>query len=402
MSGEHDALLQRHLPFLKYDSHECYFADSPAEWTDYEANRLQRGDDVLAEAKPSDGDGEPRLSLDFLAAKYPDGSVADKGDLISDTRRDYADASALLHQKPEYANRIYGRFVEDEERKEKWLQYWFFYFYNDFNLVGSFIGAGRHEGDWEMIQLRLGEGDTPDYAVYAQHRHAGVRHWQQVERLPGSQRPVVYVARGSHASYFEPGPHGTGAWIDWADGGRPRESDSKLEIVREGEPQWEWLRWPGHWGDTKPTSIRLPFLSHAVQPPFDSDSPVGPAMHKQWNEPHLLAPDLSTARPPIEGVEPATIPRMAKVRATRSADGLTVDYEVQGAEDADLRGLVVTVNSPDEKTPPRTHAVKVEAPAGQAHLPLQLDPAKRYDVYASAAFADRSPTESRRSDIDAV
>lgn len=403
MTDTPDALLERHLPFLKYDSHECYFADSAAEWTDYEANRLQRGDEVLAEAKPAGGDGKPRLSLDFLGAKYPDGKAAKEGDLISDTRRDYAEASGRLHRLGKYANRIYGHFVEDKKRNERWLQYWFFYFYNDFNLVGNIIGAGRHEGDWEMIQLRLGKDDVPDYAVYAQHKHAGVRHWGQVERLPGGKRPVVYVARGSHASYFEPGPHGTGAWIDWADGGRPRETDSKLEIVREGEPGWKWLDWPGHWGDSKPATIRLPFISHAIHPPFDSDSPVGPAMHKQWNEPHLLAPELSTARPPIEGVEAAAIPRMAKVRASRSDGGLAVDYEVQGAEGADLRGLVVTVNSPDEEgVPPRTHTVEVEAPAGQAQLPIQLDPAKRYDVYASAAFADRSPTESRRSDIDAV
>ncbi len=194
MSPDRDGLLQRHLPYLKYDSHECYFADSPAEWTDYEANRLQRDNEVLAEAKPHDG--TPQLSLDFLGAAYPDGKTAVEGDLIGDTRKDYAAASALLHQRPKYANRIFGRFAEDEARKEKWLQYWFFYFYNDFNLVGSVIGAGRHEGDWEMIQLRLGEGDVPDYAVYAQHKHAGVRHWSQVERLPGGERPVVYVADG--------------------------------------------------------------------------------------------------------------------------------------------------------------------------------------------------------------
>jgi hypothetical protein len=391
VTADQDGLLAHHLPFLKYDSHECYFADSAAEWTDYAANRLQRGKEVLAQATPSSG--EQQLSLGFLGLEYAGGTKAEERDLISDTQRDYAAAAASLHEKPEYGNRIYGRFVTAGD--ERWLQYWFFYFYNDFNLVGKFIGAGKHEGDWEMIQLRLGADDVPDYAVYAQHKHAGVRRWDQVERLPDGKRPVVYVARGSHASYFSPGPHGTGAWIDWADGKRPRESDATLEIVREGEPEWGWVRWPGHWGDTKPAKIDLPFVR--LKPPFDSDSPVGPGSHKQWDEPRALAPELESTKP--AGVEAAPVPRLGKAEARRAGDGLTIDYEVEAVDGVEPSGLVVTVNSPDERTPPRTHSVEVGAPAGKAHLPVPLDPAKRYDVYVSAAFADRSPTESLRTDL---
>ena len=71
-------LLQRHRPFLKYDSHENYFADSAAEWTDNPGNRLLNADgDELAVA----GDG---LSLGFLGGRYPDGSRARKADRISD------------------------------------------------------------------------------------------------------------------------------------------------------------------------------------------------------------------------------------------------------------------------------------------------------------------------------
>ena len=32
--GEHDELLRRFTPRLRYDSNEQYFADSPAQWTD--------------------------------------------------------------------------------------------------------------------------------------------------------------------------------------------------------------------------------------------------------------------------------------------------------------------------------------------------------------------------------
>jgi hypothetical protein len=390
VSDDRDSLLQRHLPFLKYDSHECYFADSAREWTDYAANRLQRGNTVIAAAAPAAGSS--KLTIDFLGSEYANGETAGEDDVISDTEKDYAKAAAILHQKSEYANRIYGHFVEAGE--ERWLQYWFFYFYNDFNLVGGFLGAGRHEGDWEMIQLRLGPDDVPDYAVYAQHTHAGVRRWDQVDLVPGTARPVVYVARGSHASYFEPGVHGTGNWIDWADGKRRASTlEPTLEIVRDGEPEWKWLEWPGHWGDTKPGRLRLP---------FDDDSPVGPGQHSQWSEPLKLAPELRSGAGASEGAEHAVIPNLIKARASRSADGLEVEYEVGSAPADAVRGLVVTVNSPTDPAPPATHTIAVEAPAGVARLPLALDPSRAYDVYVSAAFADRSPTASRRSDLAPV
>ena len=41
-------LLQRHRPFLKYDSHENYFADSAAVWTDNPGNRLLASDGMPA------------------------------------------------------------------------------------------------------------------------------------------------------------------------------------------------------------------------------------------------------------------------------------------------------------------------------------------------------------------
>ena len=135
---------------------------------------------------------------------------------------------------------MYGHAVE--AGGHLWLQYWFFYFYNDYNLA---LGIGLHEGDWEMIQLRIHDG-APDLAVYAQHRQAEKRPWAQVGKVPGDpNRPMVYVARGSHASYFEPGFHQTEAWYDLADGKRnsPRTT---LEIVTDDDPPW--IAWPGRVG----------------------------------------------------------------------------------------------------------------------------------------------------------
>jgi hypothetical protein len=384
-----DRLLTRHRPLLKYDSHECYFADSAAELTDWKSCRLRQGKTVIAEATPRDG--RPKLSLDFLGPKeYGNGEQVKATDTLGDAEDDYAEAAREMHQDPAYRNRMYGRAVTDPSGR-LWLQYWFFYFYNDYNLIGGLFGAGLHEGDWEMVQLRVTKAGSPDYAVYAQHKEAGVRRWDEVDVVPGSERPIVYVARGSHASYFEPGKHPTGAWYDWADG-RRRSPEVKLEIVREEEPDWRWILWPGQWGDTrKPRPISLP---------FDSDSPTGPCRHGQWEDPRELAPDLPAearaVRRPTEAIPPAALTR---AKALREGDRLLIDYEARVADRRPLRGLVVTLNSPDDKAPPRTRTIETGRPAGTVEWPRPIDPAKRYDVHVSAAFDDHLATSSVRGEV---
>ena len=103
----------------------------------------------------------------FLGNRYPDGTRAAKTDCISDPSNRYADQARVLHEDKGYANRLYGHVVSDGDA-DVWLQYWFFYFFNDYNLIGPFIHAGLHEGDWEMIQIHLTD-EQPDQAVYAQH-----------------------------------------------------------------------------------------------------------------------------------------------------------------------------------------------------------------------------------------
>jgi VPS62-like protein len=389
MSVDSERLLRLHQPILKFDSHECYFADSAAEWTDNAANRLLREDGTaIAEATPDAGG--PQLSLPFLGPdKYGDEAAVQTTDAIGDAKRDYAKQALSLHEEAKYRNRIYGRSVVDSSGR-RWLQYWFFYFYNDFNLIGSLLGAGRHEGDWEMIQLRLAEDSAPDRAVYAQHKHAGVRAWDQVDLFPGTQRPIVYVARGSHASYFEPGRHWTGDWFDWADGKR-RSPEQRLEIVEDDRPEWRWLRWPGRWGGTK---LKDPHL------PFDADSPVGPGLHGQWGDPSSLAPEPQTSAGQEEDAQKPPPPTLSQAKAEYADHGFTIHYAAHSPQAKKLRGLVVTVNSPDEAAPPATHTIEADAPAGVVELSLPIDPSKRYDVYVSAAFDGHLATESKRTDLE--
>jgi Vacuolar protein sorting-associated protein 62 len=373
-------LLKHHRPFLKYDSQESYFADSAATWTDNPGNRLLEKDgNELAVA----GHG---LSPAFLGLTYPGGRQADARDVISNPSKNDREQARKLHENKRYANRMYGHAAVDSN-DDLWLQYWFWYFFNDYNLIGHFLKAGLHEGDWEMIQIRL-QDETPDLAIYAQHTTADTRRWSQVDLVPGTERPLVYVARGSHASYFEPGRHWTGHWFDYADGKR-KSPDISLNIVVEDDEDWRWVRWPGRWGDTKKGAN-----------PLDSDSPRGPADHDQWDDPLTMVQTAveRPAPPPEDRPRPPAAP-FARVEWAGST--IRVTYTVQPGPDRRIpRGLAVTINSPEESAPPTTETFTISTRTGTVDLVTPTDPAKSYDVYVSCATAEGLASSSVRLDLD--
>lgn len=372
-----EELLERHKPFLKYDSQESYFADSAAEWTDNPGNQLARADGtVLATA-------ENGLDLAFLGPTYTPNAAAARSDVIANPAGKYRDQARVLHQLPGYANHVYGHAVVDTAG-DLWLQYWFFYFYNDYNLIGAFLHAGRHEGDWEMIQVRLRD-EEPDLAVFCQHAGATRRDWREVDLIPGTERPIVYVARGSHASYFEPGTHWTGHWFDHADGKR-RSPELTLNVVDDGDEQWRWTRWPGYWGDTKTTGN-----------PLDSESPRGPAAHGQWGDPLSLiekAEELEAA----PAAQRPTPPPAPHARPEWAGGHIRVLYKVEPAPGGKLpTGLAVTINSADEPAPPTTEAFRISSPTGSVAVSAAVDPARTYDIYTSAATDEGLASESVRA-----
>lgn len=168
----------------------------------------------------------------------------------------------------------YGRRVHGGDGRT-WLQYWFLYATNDQDR--GILRTGRHEGDWEMVQLRLGAGGRPDAATFAQHSWAEACPW----------RGVVFVANGSHASYFSAGEHGR-PWPDPDD-----FADGRGRAVRPRiEPFGAWARWPGRWG-----------RSDASWVPGEQSSPRGPAFQDDgpWRDPsafHARARPCGAGAPP--------------------------------------------------------------------------------------------------------
>ncbi len=223
------ALLERHRPFLRYDPQEAFRACSARLMTDVEGNRLLREDGAVV--KMTRAERNP-LRLDDLRS-YPPGEHEADTDRIDAVAADQP-MPPLRQSDPEYRNRAYGRVARRDGTR--WLQYWFWLYHNPKNL----FGWGKHEGDWEMIQIRLGDDDRPVSASYSQHSHGETRPWDDVHRRDETH-PVVYLAPFSHAAYFRPETHFYGTGVDNPAGHGPG-------VLVELEPFGDWVSWPGRWG----------------------------------------------------------------------------------------------------------------------------------------------------------
>ena len=117
-----------------------------------------------------------------------------------------------------------------------WHQFWLWYLYNPWAVAG----IGRHEGDWEFVQIASVDsaGERPVLMTASQHHGGEKREFWRCEQRAG--RPIVYVARGSHANYFTAGARGE----DVADGG-----GRELRVV-EWRDFGDWATWSGHWGNS--------------------------------------------------------------------------------------------------------------------------------------------------------
>jgi hypothetical protein len=170
-------------------------------------------------------------------------------------------------------DRVYGHVAQDDG--ETWLQYWLFYAYNPQDR--GIVATGRHEGDWELAQVRIGEGGEPVEAVLAQHSWAERCAWSELET--DGDAPILYVANGSHATYATAGTHDR-PWPDPNDeaNGDGDEVRPPLAVIDEGNPAW--VDYDGRWGD-----------SEAGWVPGEQSSPRGPRFSEgdAWTHPAAFA-----------------------------------------------------------------------------------------------------------------
>lgn len=187
-----------------------------------------------------------------------------------------------LHFSQQMGNQqpvVYARIVREPGVPGLALQYWFFYYFNDFNDM--------HEGDWEMIQLLFDDSNTltqallrgPTRVAFAQHSGGETTMWDEARLDKEGGRPVVYVASGSHASFYGPG-----IWLGWGQDGAGLGCDVTTgpwdrispevrlipdQITGPGDP-YAWTTFRGRWGE---------------RDSWVYNGPPGPNLAHSWREP---------------------------------------------------------------------------------------------------------------------
>lgn len=168
--------------------------------------------------------------------------------------------------------------AKEEGRSGLVIQYWLFYYFNDFN--------NTHEGDWEMVQVVF-DVDTVEEALrtepvavgYAQHGGGEKASWDDPKLERDGTHPIVYASRGSHASHYDQAVH-----LGWSENGTGFGCDitlgpsvsvplkARLVADSSSDPVWaeEWLDFEGRWGQ------RL-F--------WEFNGPRDPSVHYKWHNP---------------------------------------------------------------------------------------------------------------------
>lgn len=177
---------------------------------------------------------------------------------------------------------MYGHVVD--RGGERWLQYWFFYAANTQDR--GVLRTGRHEGDWEFVQLRLGPEGEPATATFAQHSSAESCAYGDLElaRVGGVDVARVYVANGSHASYPRAGTADR-PWPDPNDEADGAGRQVRPEVMRISDEDPRWVADPAPWGSTRAGLV-----------PGEQSSPPGPRFQPdgRWDDPAAYE---SAARP---------------------------------------------------------------------------------------------------------
>lgn len=153
-----------------------------------------------------------------------------------------------------------------DDASYRYLDFWWFIRQNDVSAVSGASSVDNHVGDWEGATVVLDPFDDAtnpvvSHVLYAIHSMTVWVTGNAVPDYPGDQeRPEVFVARGTHASYqfactadcqqpegaafSDEAPHD--GLAGWGNNDDPACSDDCVHRF----PTSGWPYWPGRWGPT--------------------------------------------------------------------------------------------------------------------------------------------------------
>ncbi|HEY2052818.1 MAG TPA: hypothetical protein VGH14_02670 [Solirubrobacterales bacterium] len=215
-----------------------------------------------------------------------------EGEALGDTCV-YAKAFKKLIAEGKAPAVTYAHIAREEGHSGFALQYWFFWYFNQFNDL--------HEGDWEGMQITF-EADDPAAALHEEpseiivFQHAGGERasWEDGKVQKEGTHPIVYPAAGSHATFYdsavyvENGQHGSGLGCDDTTGPlrelalRPILMPDR--VVSKGP--FAWTSYYGRWGEKEKGF---------------NNGPTGPQTKTVWREPFTWMAAQRTTSPRLPG-----------------------------------------------------------------------------------------------------
>jgi hypothetical protein len=205
----------------------------------------------------------------------------------------YAKAFKQLIDEGKAPAVTYAHIAREEGHSGFALQYWFFWYFNQFNDL--------HEGDWEGMQITF-EAQSPAAALHEEpseiilFQHAGGERasWADGKVQKEGTHPIVYPAAGSHATFYdsavyvENGQHGSGLGCD-----NTTEPLRELALrpilmpdqVKSSGP-FAWTSYYGRWGEKEKGF---------------NNGPTGPQTKTVWREPFAWMAKQRTTSPRLPG-----------------------------------------------------------------------------------------------------
>jgi hypothetical protein len=219
------------------------------------------------------------------------------------------------------------------------LQYWFFWYFNQFNDL--------HEGDWEGMQLTFGAetpqealaaGEEPSEIILFQHAGGERASWSDSKVQKEGTHPIVYPAAGSHATFYD-----SAVYVENGQEGSGLGCDNTSEPVRELRPRavliparaplegkFAWLSYEGRWGEREKGY---------------NNGPTGPVTKTVWREPFTWMEGQRTTSPRLPGgsiVGPQVTGAFCGVVAGAS-ELINLDAKSRPAAIATIAGILLVI-----------------------------------------------------------